>query len=66
MPTTRADDPLTWPRWRKISVLLALSFYVFVAEYASAVPGSVLPIMAYTTQPPTPFAKLTPIMAVCL
>ncbi|KAL4863665.1 hypothetical protein BDV12DRAFT_189503 [Aspergillus spectabilis] len=62
-PTRRAEDPLNWATWRKIGVLFALCFYVLVAEYASAVPASVLPNMAYATQPPTPFAKLTPIMA---
>ncbi|KAF3384693.1 Protein HOL1 [Penicillium rolfsii] len=62
-PIKRAEDPLNWATWRKIGILCALCFYVFVAEYASAVPASVLPIMAYETQPPTPFAKLTPIMA---
>ncbi|KAL6230024.1 hypothetical protein BDW75DRAFT_234734 [Aspergillus navahoensis] len=62
-PTNRAEDPLNWATWRKISVLCALCFYVLVAEYASAVPASVLPTMAYATQPPTPFARLTPIMA---
>jgi hypothetical protein len=62
----RAEDPLNWPMWRKCGALFALCFYVLVAEYASAVPASVLPTMAYSTQPPTPFAKLTPIMAVCI
>ncbi|KAL3464462.1 major facilitator superfamily domain-containing protein [Aspergillus heterothallicus] len=62
-PTKRAEDPLNWPMWRKCGALFALCFYVLVAEYASAVPASVLPAMAYSTQPPTPFAKLTPIMA---
>ncbi|KAL4861941.1 hypothetical protein BDV12DRAFT_203510 [Aspergillus spectabilis] len=62
-PTTRAEDPLNWPTWRKMGVLFAVSFYVLVAEFVSAVPASVFPTMAYATHPPTPFAKLTPIIA---
>ena len=66
-PSTDPADPLNFPWWRKMSILGCMSLLPFVVNFASASISSALPIYASTPIfgfPPTPFSKLTHLLAV--
>ncbi|EAQ86360.1 hypothetical protein CHGG_07613 [Chaetomium globosum CBS 148.51] len=46
VPTPTADpaDPLNWSRWRKVTCMLSVAYYVFVANYISSSLAPALPL----------------------
>ncbi|WPH02269.1 MFS general substrate transporter [Acrodontium crateriforme] len=44
-PSADPADPLNWPMWRKIVVLLLMSVYSFLGNFASSVMSSALPTL---------------------
>jgi MFS family permease len=64
-PSTDPADPLNWPSWRKVALLLTASTYAFVGNFASA--GLAPALQAYNMNfpaDPQPFSKLTHLVAV--
>lgn len=66
LPSSDPADPLNWPMWRKIAVLLCVSLYSFVSNFSSSSMASALPVYAtpLAFMPPVPFARLTQLIAV--
>ncbi|KAI3394726.1 hypothetical protein diail_2255 [Diaporthe ilicicola] len=64
-PSADPADPLNWPSWRKVALLLTASMYAFVGNFASS--GLAPALQAYNMNFPTdpqPFSQLTQLIAV--
>lgn len=71
-PSPDPADPLNFPQWRKIAILLLMGLYAFTANLSSSVISSALPDLVtafahFGRGPPTglvPFSSLTHLIAV--
>ncbi|TKA80577.1 hypothetical protein B0A49_00629 [Cryomyces minteri] len=63
-PSHDPADPLNWPKWRKIAILLCVSLFAFVTNLASASLASALPLLAMQSAWPVTVAKLTQLVSV--
>ncbi|KAJ5921458.1 hypothetical protein N7466_009784 [Penicillium verhagenii] len=65
-PTSSPLDPLNWPTWRKAAVLVCMSLYAAIGNFASASIASAFPL--YETplafDPPVSLGSLTHLIAV--
>ncbi|AEO62982.1 uncharacterized protein THITE_2038627 [Thermothielavioides terrestris NRRL 8126] len=44
IPTSDPADPLNWPRWRKVTCMVAVAWYAFVANYIASSLAPALPV----------------------
>ncbi|KAF2762120.1 MFS general substrate transporter [Pseudovirgaria hyperparasitica] len=65
-PSSDAADPLNWPMWRKIAILLCMSIDAFIGNFASSSIASALPLLAtpLAFNPPVAFSRLSQLIAV--
>ncbi|KAF1984852.1 MFS general substrate transporter [Aulographum hederae CBS 113979] len=65
-PSSDPADPLNWGKWRKAGVVLTMSLYALIANFASGSISSVFPVYAtpLAFNPPVPFTELSRLIAV--
>ncbi|KAK3078689.1 hypothetical protein LTS18_006870, partial [Coniosporium uncinatum] len=66
-PSADPADPLNWPLWRKVMILFCMSYYAFLANFASASISSAIPILATPLGfgvPTISFSRLTQLISV--
>ncbi|KAH7122988.1 major facilitator superfamily transporter [Dactylonectria macrodidyma] len=59
-PSDDPADPLNWPTWRRITLLLIASLYAFTGNFVSASIAPMLQLLYHGIVPPTrPYSELT-------